>query len=292
MATPQSVADVVKRNPSKRGLAIIVTNDYSTRDAGLSPLDGPKKDGARMRDVFNQLKIATIWRKNVRHDELAALLFEVASLSSCPQSYETISFVFSGHGLETGEVFLQDGSKMHVQEIVHFLLPQNARNIGNIPKLFFIDACRGAASTEAVLVPRSAGGPDVQRGHLLRRGVSERGGSDVKTVLVPHDGNTLVAYSTTTKKKAMESEEGGIWMKKLALKLVQSKESIETVLTEVREDLIKDYQDPQWKGNMQLPETVSHLCKPVYLHPDTLPRDPFPPVGPAAPPGVLLAMHV
>ena len=156
MAT--TVADVVRKNPAKRGLAIIVTNDYSSLpDETLKTLNGPHRDGERMRRVFTELEIATLWKKNIRYTELVRTLREVARLPMCPASYKSISFVFSGHGEKTGEVYMQDGNRMGVQEIVNFLLPQQAPNIGNIPKIFFIDACRGNEKMQPVVCPRGEG---------------------------------------------------------------------------------------------------------------------------------------
>jgi len=263
MAT--TLADFVHQNPAKRGLAIIVTNDYSSLpDETLKTLSGPRKDGERMKRVFNELGIATLWKRNVRYGELVSTLREVASLPMCPASYKSISFVFSGHGHGTGEVYMQDGSVMEVQEIVNFLLPRQARNIGNIPKLFFIDACRGTETMEPVMCPRGEGGsPNVPVREVLRRGATEK-----KTILIPPDGNTLVAYSTTSSHLAHETEaDGGVWMKALAEKLRSSKKPIEMVLTEVRSELHARYQNPGWKEHMQMPETVNTLLESVYLHP-------------------------
>ena len=286
---PQSVRELVRQNPTKRGLAVIVTNDYSTTG---TTLEGPQKDGARMRTVFQQLKIATYCKHNVGCSELMQIMNEVSRLGPCPQTYESISFVFSGHGHEGGEICLQDGSKVPVQEIIACLFPERAPNIGRIPKLFFFDACRGSNSTQSVAVPRS--GANVERQRLLRGAVKERGGTDLKTIFVPPQGNTLVAYSTYGNHIAMESKEGGVWMKTLASKLVQSHESIEAVLTEVREDLLKTYQDPQWTPYMQMPETINTLLKKVYLNPFAPLRVPdASPLANASPPGVHIKyMHM
>ena len=259
---PGTISEVLLQNPSKRGLAIIITNDYG----GAATLTGTRKDGARMQRVFEELLIATIWKKNVTSDDLRRLLREIANpLSPFPRTYESISFVFSGHGGERDVLCMQDGSKMHMQEIVTAFLPRQAPKVGNIPKLFFIDACRGSETFQPVVVPRTGGNVQIDR--RQRSGTRDRGATD-RTVFVPPEGNTIIAYSNISRNKAMESKEGGVWMKALAKIMATSKESIENVLTEVRRDLQHMYQDPNWRGHMQLPETISHLLRPVYLHPD------------------------
>ena len=256
---PGTISEVLLQNPSKRGLAIIITNDYG----GAAALAGTRKDGARMQRVFDGLQIATLWKENVSGDDLRRLLREIPTL---PRTYESISFVYSGHGSEGDVLCMQDGSKMHMQEIVNAFLPRRAPNVGNIPKLFFIDACRGSETFQPVVVPRTGGNVQVDRPQ--RSGTRDRGATDMRTVFVPPEGNTIIAYSNISRNRALEGREGGVWMKALAKRMAESKESIENVLTEVRSDLQHMYQDPNWRGHMQLPETISHLLRPVYLHPD------------------------
>ena len=280
MATPsqQSVVELVQQMPTKRGLAIIITNDYSADTAvKLSRLRGPQRDGARMQTVFNQLNIATYWKHNVGLGKLMQVFYDVAHLGRWPRSYESISFVFSGNGLSTGQIYLQDGSLMHVQEMINFLLPKQAPNIGTIPKLFFIDACCGPNDIQAVVVPRRTG--QHAQSDILRHDTTD------ETVFIPPTGNTLVAYSTTSNFKAHETPSGGIWMQALASKLLTSKQAIGTVLIEVRSDLHKKYQYPGWRDHMQMPVTINTLFEPVYLNPAS--TEPAPPPG-LLPPNVFI----
>ena len=65
--------------------------------------------------------------------------------------------------------------------------------IRGIPKLFFIDACRGGLHMGAV--------------------VAERGGTAVPLRVVPQYGNSLVAHSTMSGYKSHEfAGRGGMWM--------------------------------------------------------------------------------
>ena len=263
---PGSISEAVLRNPSKRGLAIIITNNYEGA-AALQTLAGTRKDGSRMKRVFDELQIATLWRENVTGAELRQMLREIATLTR-PRTYESISFVFSGHGGERDILRLQDGSKVDLQEIVNAFLPGQAPNVGNIPKLFFIDACRGSDTIQPVVVPRTGGKVQVDRPQQIGT-TRDRGATD-RTVSVPPEGNMLIAYSNISKNRVLEGKDGGVWMKALAKRLAESKESIENVLTQVRQDLQHTYQDPNWQDLMQLPETISRLLTQVYLHPEAV----------------------
>ena len=75
MVTPAAVTikELVEQYPSKRSLAVIVTNDYGTTHT-LKSLEGPKIDRACMQSTFTQLQIATYYKKNVGRGEIMILL--------------------------------------------------------------------------------------------------------------------------------------------------------------------------------------------------------------------------
>ena len=265
-------------NLNKRGLAIIVTNDYCNTPGEIKKLTNSHKDGDRMMRTFEDLEIATIRKSNIAHDALLTTLHDVARVSNFPKSYKTISFLFSGHGIASGDIYMQDGKKISIQLIVNILLPRQAPALGKIPKLFFIDACRGSEDMRAVVCPR--GGPMVASLPIARgKHIKDRGATEKDTILIPPDGNTLLAYSTTYSHKAHENEDGGVWMKALAEKLRISKQPIDVVLTEVRSDLHSRYQSAGWRNHMQMPETTSTLLHTVFLHPEA--GNAQPPVVPA-----------
>ena len=251
MATPDQdilIAQLVLQMPAKRGLAIIITNDYSDC-LTLSTLNGPKKDGETIRGVFDGFNIATYWKHNVRKGELELVVQQVAKLNRLPKSYESISFFFCGHGGTEG-LCLQDGSTMAVGDIVSPLIPLNAREIGNIPKMFFIDACRGNETQPYVIVPRGSG--------PTARGTDK----------IPHAANLLVAFAAMTHFQAHE-DNGGIWTQALMQQLQTSSYPIDSVLTEVRCALHKSYQVSGAEEYMQMPVTeMNTLQHPVLFNPN------------------------
>ena len=250
-----SLRDFVRQNPSKRGLAIIVTNDYLHTD--LTPLVGTKKDGERMRIAFSRLDIANIWKENVTKYQLQQLLKEVEQLSSCPASYDSISFVFSGHGASNNLV-LQDMCDIHIQEVINAFSPNMAPNIADIPKLLFIDACRGSEEIRPVRVPARP------RESLERYEVQPQ----PRTYLTSQEANCLIAYSTLVPYQAYEREKGNgsEWMQILADTMCKSTDHIEDVLTQVRKDLHAAYNKSAPSKDMQMPETRSTLLRKVYLN--------------------------
>ena len=250
----RSVGEVIRNNPQASGFAIIISNDYASYPK-LETLRGTAKDAEKIHSTFQVLNIATHSVRNVRKPDLTALLSEAAECKYYPEHSKCIAFVFSGHGYDGNHIYMQDGNLMKIEDIVRPFLPGSAPMIGNIPKLFLIDACRGDQQLQAAVIPRAGGGK-------LRKG-----GTDV-TLQVPAEGNFLVAHSTMPGFQSYELKgEGGIWMAAVAKKLRTSQESVEDVLTEVNEELMEKYQTPEWRHCMQQPEKVSRLNRRVYLSP-------------------------
>ena len=252
-----SLTEVIRSNPRANGVAIIVSNDYATTP-GLDTLKGTHKDAERMEGAFKSLNITTYRASNTTKFQLGALLNEAAQCRGYPRESRCIAFVFSGHGLDSNQIYMQDGYPMNLMsEIIHPLLPLKAPHIVTIPKLFFIDACRGSRDITPVVVPRSAGGA-VQEIH-------QKGGTDA-SLQVPPEGNFLVAFSTMPEYRSYEMKgEGGVWMTTLAEKLRTSQDYVEIILSDVRKELLEKYQSPGWTARMQQPETLSRLNEKVCL---------------------------
>jgi hypothetical protein len=246
-----SLMEFVRQNPSKRGLAIIISNEYATSS---TPLVGPKKDGERMIIAFSRLEIANIWMQNVTKDQLQQLLEEVAQIGPCPETYESISFVFSGHG-NNEYLSLEDGA-IEIDEVIHAFSPQKAPRIAALPKLFFFDACRGEKIIRPIRVPAR------RRESSLRTELQPQ----PRTFVTPKEGNFLIAYSTVAPYSAHDYDDGSEWMKILADTMCKSTDHIEEVLTQVRQDLHKVYQHPSFYRKMQMPESRSTLFQKVYLN--------------------------
>ena len=209
-----------------------------------------------MRIAFSRLDIANIWKQNVTKCQLRQLLEEVTELGSCPKTYGSISFVFAGHGSD--EVFcLQDEHTIEVQEVIDAFLPKKSPHLAAVPKLFFIDACRGHKSIRPLRVPAK------HRETSLRCELQPQ----PSTFLIPPEGNCLTAFCTLAPYTAPDFEDGSEWIKILADTMCKSTDHIEEVLTQVRKDLHTLHQNPKFKEcNMQMPETRSTLLQKVYLN--------------------------
>lgn len=170
-------------------------------------------------------------------------------------------FIFAGHGCEDDELYMQDWNRVElVKDIVSPLLPGHCKELGNIPKVFLIDACRGTLPTKTTLSPR---GSSAQKEATL-----DRGGRVMVMNLIPENGNFLLARSTLSEHKAYEDKQsGGLWLSHLAEVLTDLKEkmSMDDILSKVNENLLKRQQ--ALRESFQQPIKESTLNRILYLEP-------------------------
>ena len=231
--------ETVKCYPQARGLAVVIANETSLE--AQEQLHGAPEDLIRMKATFTRLKFVTITMLNTSAKEIEDIVKAIARFKNYPPSYRRIAFTFSGHG-NNGYIHTQTG-KVSLEEITTLLQPVHAPHLASIPKLFFIDACRG---------------------NFHDPGVVSRGSATEQ--LRPSCGNVLVAYSTLPQCKAFEiSGDGGVWMKEVAEKLCTVRKSISDVLIEVNKELLKKYKDPCYQKYLQQPMVVLTLNEEVCL---------------------------
>ena len=256
-----SVTSEVDANPKAKGLAIIITNDYIGTPEfphKLDELNGTMKDGENFWSTFSSLKFVVHWEHNVNTERLEQIMYEVKHLKHKKvKDYKCIVLVFSGHGTSGNYVYMHDRKEVNISEhLIAPLLPESVKEFGNIPKLFFIDACRGSKTMKTVVVPK---------GKSASEGTSpSRGSSLISNLKVPAKGNFLVAYSTMPEYRAYEDGAGGIWLTVLAKKIMESPGvSIGDVLTDVNEELLEMTQSKEFV--VQQPEQLNRLNKKVFL---------------------------
>ena len=233
----------IRNQPNANGIAVIFSNDYQSATAGrhsLKELSGTEEDGKKMEHCFESLNFATYYDHNVSRKGMLDVVSYIAGYTRYPTSYKRIVVVFSGHGTSGQTLYTNDSKTVKVEDIIAPFDPARAPVIGNIPKLFFIDACRGDAANPGTMVPKGA--------------------KVLDTLNVPQKGNFLVAYSTLPEYKAYEeSKKGGVWITTLAEILRSKSKSVCDILTEVNKTLVTKYQEEIFKGYIQQPEFVSSL---------------------------------
>ena len=234
----EAAVQEIKVGPTSSGLAVIITNDYV--GAKHTDLKGTHSDGERMKDAFVALKFDVCWKKNVNQNDIQQLWGEISSFSfESVRHYKCMVFVFSGHGEpegHDGKLIMQDDTKIDIcAEFIAPVLPGNAKMIGDIPKIFFIDACRGEQITETVDVPRQG---------IAHKGSAKKGGYEISLRKLPKEGNFLVAYSTLPGCRSNEfigDRKGSLWLDILAQLLPAKHATIDDIPSDVNEELLGYY---------------------------------------------------
>lgn len=124
------------------------------------------------------------------------------------------------------------------------------QQIAHIPKLFFIDACRGNGDVTVV---------DGAKQNPSSLGFRQR--------LAMLEGNFLIGYATVDKRKSYMyvGKKGSAWMQTLASELRESRSSVQDAAAMTRRKLVEVYRKEE-KPNPQQPETVDRLNGPLFLH--------------------------
>lgn len=251
--TTNIVQEAIIGKPNANGLALIVSNDYSS--TRIASLTATSNDARLLKASLVELNYTVVYKHNIRRMDLLSLLDDVTSMTF-PCNFKRLVFAFSGHGTDGSNIVMQDGASVNIAFVVAKFLPVNKPHLCSIPKLFFIDACRGQRVDAGVTFVKY----DQVAAPLVARGAKA-----LETVRYPSEGNFLIAYSTTAGYEAYEfTARGGLWMSVLAKKLLSEDKSVVDVLTDVNQELIYMYRK-RWDGSLQQPELLSRLNETVNL---------------------------
>ena len=224
---------------------MLVTCDYNYEESSLDAVDGPNDDAKEMKTTFDELGYYVVQLKNetATKDEIDKVLWQLnAYLEKYDKQKENkvLIFAFSGHGKEVEKkVGMQDDKiKVVMKEVlatydgypisvIDEILPHFVQhsNVFQIPKLFFINACRGER--------------EIQLKAVL-------GGRKFPKTPNYTVGNYLIAYATIPDHVAYDKW----WMNQLAVKIRSRKyEPLSIILDDLAKEIKEELQ----------PEYVSRL---------------------------------
>ena len=233
-----------------RGYAILVTCDYKGTP-GKTYLPGTVEDGKEMIETFKKLCFPYRHLHNPKKEDIVGEVEEFSKNHLCKYKIETdkdkekvIIFAFSGHGCSKGQaekIIANDGQELDIKdEIVRHLTKHVT--VKDIPKLFFIDACRGGCRLST---PKG----DEEESYF------EKATSHAA-------GNIRFDYATIPHHVAHVKESGSIWMVKFACALRTQEDCLQVVAARVKKEVHDNLDDI-----LQQCESVDHLnTGPLYLN--------------------------
>ena len=223
-----------------RGIAVVVASNYVGTKQG--ELKGAVNDAQEMQTTLQEHNLQVVPLLN--HDANKSMVLDVLrqlsdhlSQYKGPKKNKVLVFAFSGHGKKDEILITHDEQELflHGEVIKSFV---NYEHLKEIPKLFFIDACRG--------------------NHEILR--TKKGAGDYPSTPDYIVGNTLIARATIPEHCAYDGY--GYWMRELAKKIKERDESLSTILDDLTGEVRSDAKD---KEALQ-PEYVSRLWGSFRFH--------------------------
>lgn len=200
----------------KRGLGILVTCDYN------SELKQTERDAKEMRAMFEQFgyDIHQLMNESATLSNIEGLVKQVedylctynGAAKNRDGSKKAIIFAFSGHGTDENQIQSNDKELLHLHKIVGPLVNPQFITAHPIPKLFFIDACRGRVK------------------------------NDMTDAI---EGNYCIAFATLQNHKAGALATKSIWMPVLAERLMTDDDTYQNVISNVKWQVAQEGQQSQ-----------------------------------------------
>ena len=247
---------MVKGPSTHHGLAIVVACPGALDDFLHGVIIDYEKVVHAFKDQLNFAVLPLLRAKASDIDNAMEKISEAAK--NLPKNYKAIVFVFSGHGYEK-YVRVQDENLKIFRDII---TPLSKTFEARMPKLFFIDTCRGGKEDRGV-AKRSSTATSRRR----------EDSNELYTTapFVPTFGNYLIGYSTKLTYTSLAPSTGSYWLQCLIEELLNvhnSDMTITDILTSVNARVVaKMANDEKYSVNrhIQQPVFVSTLCQHLYF---------------------------
>ena len=217
----------------------MVTCDY---EGTSQPLPGTRVDAEEMEKTFEKLNYNIHKLMNVSKSKIQSRLTDISKYLEKYQGSmkdKVIVFAFSGHGCNkdgSDQLLANDMETLNFEDEILLPLARH-KKVANIPKLFFIDACRG----DSKLIAKGDAEENV-------KGFSAKG---VKHV----EAKYRIDYATIPYHKAYSSKTGSVWMPKVARALREKDDSLQNIMADVND----------MKCEEQVSESVERAIGILYL---------------------------
>ncbi|XP_072254923.1 caspase-7-like [Pyxicephalus adspersus] len=142
-----------------RALIIAISSFYDRpgeNGIALDQRNGVKRDTKRLFRVLSKLGFDVCLRTDITAREIRELYQNERRM---PQGDCFIS-ILSSHG-EEGVIYDLRGDPVYLRDLYDLLSPESCPALAGVPKLFFIQACRGTDLDEGAMVETDAASPQI-----------------------------------------------------------------------------------------------------------------------------------
>ncbi|NWW95111.1 CASP3 protein, partial [Rhynochetos jubatus] len=143
--------------PGQSRALVIVNTHFSSSDGDVvfGTRRGARREAEQLSRILSRLNYAVKLMHNQTAKEIEALYQQ----ESCCQHGEYFVSIISSHG-EEGVVFGCDSEPVKLTQIFQILSSGKCPVLTKIPKIFFIQACRGGELDQGVVVECDGGEPE------------------------------------------------------------------------------------------------------------------------------------
>lgn len=190
--------DFYQRHSPIRGRCLVINNNcfpqylkHELPERRLAYRDGTVSDARAIECVWKQLHFDNEVRRDAvagpdEEDSLYEILEDEIEMLN-KSTYDAFVCYILTHGNRDGELMMTDGNSVLLSEILQLFNRDNCHGLVNKPKLFFIQACRGAN------IDAGADGSRCVK-PACEQNLTESGGE--RLLDLPAQSDVLVCYST------------------------------------------------------------------------------------------------
>uniref|UniRef100_A0A8B9NQK6 Caspase-3 n=1 Tax=Accipiter nisus TaxID=211598 RepID=A0A8B9NQK6_9AVES len=142
--------------PRQSRALVIVNTDFCSSDGDVvfGTRRGAKREAEKLSNVLSRLN----YKVKLMHNKTAKEIEDLYQQECCCEHGEYFVSVISSHGKE-GVIFGCDSEPVKLTQIFQILSSEKCLAPSKIPKIFFIQACRGAELDQGVVVECDSGEP-------------------------------------------------------------------------------------------------------------------------------------
>ncbi|NWS78643.1 CASP7 protein, partial [Crotophaga sulcirostris] len=143
--------------PRQSRALVIVNTDFwsSDGDAAFGTRRGAKREAEKLFNALSRLNYAV----ELVHNKTAKEIEDLYLQERCREHGEYFVSIISSHG-EEGVVFGCDSEPVKLSRVFQILSSEKCPVLRKIPKIFFIQACRGRELDQGVVVECDSGEPN------------------------------------------------------------------------------------------------------------------------------------
>ncbi|CAG0903873.1 unnamed protein product, partial [Darwinula stevensoni] len=247
-----------------RGWAIVFYHEQFDANLHLPPRKEAQKDVENLTRVLKDRGFLVKAFKDFKYERIKEKLHEIAHSPELAD-HDCLIVCFLSHGREGGRLYAQDDYFEESRLWVPFY-GDECRDLAGKPKLFFIQACRGACFDEGVIGKIFIDGDDSPDHHGKK--------ADDDEYHLPTHANILVAHTTYEGHVAFKNVDmGSYFIYTLCQVLEKHSETLDvmrmlTIVAGVMAEGFKSRSlDPRKHKKKQMPTIRSTLIREVYLKP-------------------------